>query len=290
MAKNNGKLILITGATGQQGGAALRLLREKGFPIRALTRHPDRPTARALVGQGTEVVRGDLKDPVILVRAMEGAYGVFGVQTPMEEGVQSETSQGINLVDAAKRSRVSHFVYSSVGSADRRTGIPHFDSKFRIEEHLRGSGLKNTILRPVFFMENWLRMRDAIEQGTIALPLEPDTRLQMISVYDIGVFVAMAFEHPGHWQGRAVDLAGDEMSMTDLAEAFGRMTGRNVAYVQISWDQFEQTAGHEMTVMYRWFQDVGYSVDIRALRQENPNLMTFERWLQSNWRPKAQTA
>ena len=107
MAKNNGKLILITGATGQQGGAALRLLREKGFPIRALTRHPDRPTARALVGQGTEVVRGDLKDPVILVRAMEGAYGVFGVQTPMEEGAQSEASQGINLVDAAKRSRVS---------------------------------------------------------------------------------------------------------------------------------------------------------------------------------------
>jgi len=78
--------------------------------------------------------------------------------------------------------------------------------------------------------------------------------------------------------------------MTDLALAFGRMVGRNVQYVQIPWDQFEQTAGPEMTLMYRWFQDVGYSVDIRALRQEHANMMTFERWLQSSWRPRAQTA
>src|SRR6185503_12374994 len=97
-----------------------------------------------------------------------------------------------------KRSRISHFVFSSVGSADRRTGIPHFDSKFRIEEHLRGTGLRYTILRPVFFMENWLGMRDTIESGTLALPLSPETRLQMIAVDDIGIFVTMALEHPGH--------------------------------------------------------------------------------------------
>src|SRR5260370_5921150 len=138
--KNKENVILITGATGQQGGAALRHLREKGFPIRALARHPERPQARALVGHGTEVVRGDLTDPASLARAMDGVYGVYSVQTPMEEGVQSEIGQGINLADAAKRSRLSHLVYSSVGSADRRTGIPPFDSKFRIEEHIRGSG------------------------------------------------------------------------------------------------------------------------------------------------------
>jgi len=290
VAKNTGKVVLITGATGQQGGASLRHLREKGFTVRALTRHPDRPKARALVGRGTEVARGDLSDPVSLVRALEGAYGVVGVLTPMENGVPGEISQGINLVDVAKRAGISHFVYSSVGSADRKTGIPHFDSKFQIEEHLRGSGLRYTILRPVFFMENWLPMRDTIEQGTLALPLTPDTRLQMISVDDIGVFVTMAFERPGHWEGRAVDLAGDELSMSDLALAFGRMIGRNVQYVQIPWDQFEETAGHEMTLMYRWFQDVGYSVDIGALRQEHANMATFERWLQSHWRLRVQTA
>src|SRR5438270_4791288 len=131
MPKNSGKLIVITGATGQQGGAALRQLREKGFPVRALTRHPDRPKARALVRRGTEVVRGNLDDPVSIMRAFEGAYGVFAVLTPMEEGVPNEVSQGINVTDVAKRAGVSHLVYSSVGSADRKTGIPHFDSKFQ---------------------------------------------------------------------------------------------------------------------------------------------------------------
>jgi uncharacterized protein YbjT (DUF2867 family) len=290
MARRNDRLILITGATGQQGGSAMRILREKGYPVRALTRHPDQPKAHSLVGPGTEIVRGDLTDAVSVMRAMDGVYGVYAVQTPMENGVESEVTQGINLVEAAKRSRVSHFVYSSVGSADRKTGIPHFDSKAAIEERVRSSGLRHTILRPVFFMENWLHMRDTIEQGTLALPLDPETRLQMISVRDIGVFVAMAFEHPGRWQGRAVDLAGDELSMTQLAESLGRLAGRAVSYAQIPWDRFEETAGREMTLMYRWFQDVGYSADIAALRQEHANLMNFERWLQSNWRPKVQTA
>jgi uncharacterized protein YbjT (DUF2867 family) len=181
-------------------------------------------------------------------------------------------------------------VYCSVGSADRRTGIPHFDCKFRIEEHIRGSGLRHTILRPVFFMENWLLSRDTIERGTLELPLTPDTRLQMIAVRDIGIFAGMAFEHPGHWQGRAVDIAGDELSIEDIAAALGRLAGRPVSYSQIPWQKFEESAGHDYTLMFRWFQDVGYSVDIAALRQEHPNLMNFERWLQSNWRPKVHTA
>jgi uncharacterized protein YbjT (DUF2867 family) len=290
MAKQNGKLILVTGATGQQGGAALRLLRDRGYPIRALTRHPDRPKAHALVGHGTEIVGGDLKDMTTLVRAVDGAYGVFSVETPMEEGAESEITQGINLADAAKRSRVSHFIYSSVASADRKTGIPHFDSKHRVEEHIRGTGLRYTIFRPVFFMENWLHMRETIEQGTLALPLEPDTRLQMIAVRDIATFVTMAFDHPGHWQGRTVELAGDELPIQEIADSLGRLAGRAVRYVQISWDKYEEAVGHEMTVMYRWFQDVGYSVDIAALRQEYPNLMPFERWLQANWRPKVSAA
>lgn len=290
MAKNDARTILITGATGRQGGASLRHLRAKGFPVRALSRHPDEPKASGLVGQGTEVVRGDLNDPASLTQALDGVYGVHAV-TPADHGdPASEIQQGLNITNAAQRSRVSHFVLSSVGSADRKTGIPHFDTKARIEEHLRGTGMRYTILRPVFFMENWLGMREAIELGTLALPLSPDTRLQMIATDDIGILVTMALEHPGHWQGRAVDIAGDELSMTRLAEAFGRMIGRNVQYAQVPWDKFEQKVGPEITTMYRWFEDVGYSVDITALRQEHPNLMSFERWLQRNWRPRAQTA
>ena len=283
MAKNSERVILVTGATGKQGGAAFRKLRERGYSVRALTRNPDKPEARALVGRGAEVVRGDLNDPASITRALDGAYGVYSVQDSLGQGIEAEVRQGIAVADAAKRSRISHLVYSSVGSADQKTGIPHFDSKFRIEEHIRGTGLRYTMFRPVFFMENWMASRQFIEQGAIALPLKPETLLQMIAVDDIGAFVAMAFEKPGHWQGRAVDLAGDDLSLADVAQAFGRITGRDVQYQQVPWDQFEQQAGHEIALMFRWFEEVGYHVDIPALRQEYPNLMGFERWLQTHW-------
>lgn len=282
MAKEEYRPILVTGATGKQGGAVYRSLRQRGYPVRALTRNPQQPKARALSGHGAEVVTGDLEDPDSLRAAMDGVYGVYSVQDSTG-GAEKEIREGINLADAAKRSRVSHFVYSSVGSADRKTGIPHFDSKFQIEEHLRGTGLACTILRPVFFMENWLGVRQHIEQGTLALPLSPETRLQMIAVDDIGAFAAMAFDNPGKWQGQAVDLAGDELSMNEIAEALGRASGREVRYITMPWDEFEQRAGREMTIMYRWFQDVGYHVDIASLRTQYPDLKTFEHWLRANW-------
>lgn len=288
--RNKSKLILVTGATGHQGGAALRHLRERGFSCRALTRDPAKPQARSLAGQGVEVARGDMEDPASLTRALDGVDGVYGVQTSQEAGVEAEIRQGIALVDAAKRLRISQFVYSSVAAADQRTGIPHFDSKFRIEERLRGTGMHFTILRPVFFMENWFGMRQSIEDGALALPLSPSTRLQMIAVDDIGGFIAMSFERPGKWKDRTFELAGDELSMAEIAAALGRASGREVEYRQIPWDEFEARAGREMTTMYRWFEDHGYHVDIGAVRQEYPRLETFDRWLNLNWHTATRTA
>lgn len=282
MAKKNQKLILVTGATGKQGGAVFHHLRTRGFEVRILTRHPEKPETRALAGHAVDIVQGDLNDPASLTRALDDVYGVYSVQD-WRDGAEAEIRQGINLADAANRAGVSHLVYSSVGSADQNTGIPHFDSKFRIEEHIRSTGIRYTIFRPVFFMENWLGGKEQIEQGTLALPLNPDTRFQMIAVDDIGAFVALAFEHAGHWEGRATDIAGDELSMTGIAQAFSTAIGREVRYRQIPWDEFEKKAGHEMTVMNRWFQDVGYHVDIGARRQELPSLTSFERWLNTKW-------
>jgi uncharacterized protein YbjT (DUF2867 family) len=288
--KNKSKLILVTGATGHQGGAALRHLTSRGFPCRALTRDPANPKARNLVGGGIEAVRGDMQDTASLTRALDGVYGIYGVQTPYESDADGEIRQGINLIDAAKRTRVTHFVYSSVGSADQHTGIPHFDSKFRIEEHLRGTGVPYTIVRPVFFMENLLNMRPAIDGGALSLPLDPATRLQMIAVDDIGGIVATIFEHPGKWQQRALEIAGDEISMAELAQALGRASGRDVEYRQVPWSDFEAKAGPETTKMFRWFQDVGYHADIGAVRQEYPKLTSFDRWLNSNWHAATRTA
>jgi uncharacterized protein YbjT (DUF2867 family) len=289
MAKGKGKTILVTGATGKQGSAVWRHVRSKGMSARAFTRDSDTPTARILVGRGSEVVRGDMDDAASLARAMDGVFGVYSVQPSHGEG-DAEVRLGVKVADAARRQDVNQFVYSSVGSADRKTGIPHFETKARIEEHVRNTGLHYTILRPVYFMENLLQMRDSVENGTLELPLSPDTRLQMIAVDDIGVFAAMAFDKPGHWQGRAVDIAGDEISMSELADMLGRAAGRNVTYHQVPWEQFEQKAGHELTLMFRWFEEVGYSVDISALRQEHSGLMDLQRWVQANWRPKVQTA
>jgi uncharacterized protein YbjT (DUF2867 family) len=288
--KNKNKLILVTGATGQQGGAVLRHLRERGFSCRAMTRDPDKPEARRLIGHGVEVVRGDMEDPASLARGVEGVNGVFSVQNWHTSSLESEVRQGINLIDAAKRARISHFVQASVASADQHTGVPHIDSKFPVEEHLRSTGMHYTIVRPVFFMEGWIDMRAMIESGTIAQPLSPETRLQMIALDDIGGVVATAFERPGKWQDRVFELAGDEASMTDLAQAFTRAAGREVQYQQVPWDAFEAQVGQELTKMYRLFQDSGFHVDISAVRQEYPKLTTFDHWLNENWHTATRTA
>jgi uncharacterized protein YbjT (DUF2867 family) len=227
---------------------------------------------------GVEVARGDYEDKPSLLRALEDVYGVFSVQSPFPDGVEAEIRQGIALIDAAHSSEIRHFVYSSVGSADQHTGIPHFESKWKIEEHLRGTGMPYTILRPVYFMENWLQMKTTIDQGKLMLPLSSETILQQIAVDDIGAFAAMAFEHPGKWQGTSTDIAGDESFLDQIAQTL------QSSYVLIPWGDFEKQAGHEMTVMYRWFEDVGYHADVAALRQQHPGLISFERWRNTFWR------
>ncbi len=274
-----GKTILVTGATGQQGGAALRHLREHGFGVRALTRDAQADKARALSGQGIEVVQGDIDDRASLDRALEGAYGAFSVQNFALTGVEGEVRQGQTLADAAKAAGLRHVVYSSVGSAHRQTGIPHFDSKFQIEEYIRSIDLPHTILRPVYFMENWFGSRDYILGGTLGQPLDPAKPLQQVAVDDIGAFAALAFADPDRWLGQAVDLAGDELTGPQSAEVFGRVIGRPVRYVQTSLDQIRQYMGDEGVTMFEWFDEVGYEADIPALRALYPRLTTLEQWL-----------
>jgi uncharacterized protein YbjT (DUF2867 family) len=280
--RNGGRLILVSGATGQQGGAVARSLLGRGIGVRALTRDPEKPEARELAELGAEVASGDLEDSSSIERVLDGVHGVFSVQQFWESGVEGEVRQGVLLADAAKEAGVDHYVYSSVGSAHRETGIPHFDSKWEVEEHVRASGVPYTVLRPVFFKQNWEFMRDPILGGTLPQPIDPDKPFQMIDANDIGVFATMAFEDPDRWIGREVDLAGDEMTMPEIADTFSRVIGRQVDYFQSPWDQFEEQMGEEYTVMYRWFNDYGYEADIAALREENPGLVSFEQYLRAN--------
>jgi uncharacterized protein YbjT (DUF2867 family) len=276
------RVILVSGATGQQGGTVARTLLDWGFAVRALTRDTDKAAARELADLGAEVVGGDLEDRESIERVLDGVYGVFSVQQFMETGVEGEVRQGVLLADAARAAGVEHIVYSSVGSAHRETGIPHFESKFEVEEHVRASGVPYTVLRPVFFMQNWEYMREPILGGTLPQPLDPDKPLQMIDADDIGVFAAMAFDDPERWIGREVDIAGDELTMPEIAGTLSRVIGHNVDYFQVPWEGFEEQMGEEYAVMYRWFNDHGYEANIAALRDEYPGLASFEQYLRGH--------
>jgi uncharacterized protein YbjT (DUF2867 family) len=223
-----------------------------------------------------------MEDRSSMERALAGAYGIFSVQNFWETGYDREVQQGKTVADAAKAAGVEHFVYSSVGSAHRQTGIPHFESKWGVEEHVRKIGLPYTILRPTYFMQNWEWTREMILGGTLAQPFDPDKPFRQVAVEDVGAFAAIAFEDSARWIGREADLAGDEQGMTEIAETIGRVIGREVSYYQVPWDQFEEHMGEELTVQYRWINDVGYEADIAALKEQHPGLITFERYLRTH--------
>ncbi|MDG5815599.1 NmrA/HSCARG family protein [Chitinispirillales bacterium ANBcel5] len=283
------KTILVTGSTGHQGGAVVRHLLKDGWKVCALTRNPEKIEAKELKNLGADVVKGDLTEKASLEKLLEGVYGVFSVQQPLEHGVDSEIMQGKALADAAKKAGVKHFVYSSVGSAETKTGIPFFDSKAEIEDHIKSLDLNYTILRPVYFMENLSdpAIRDKIYDGVLYLPLGPDVSLQLISVDDIGAFTALAFRKPEEFSKTELDIAGDELTGPEMATILSNAIGKNVVFNQEPLEQVrEYSAEHAM--MYDWFNLRGYSADISDLRNIIVDLDTFEDWVdKAGWHKAA---
>ncbi|MBN4001680.1 NmrA/HSCARG family protein [Nostoc sp. LPT] len=275
------RLILVTGATGNQGGAVARHLLQRGnFTVRAFVRDPNKPAAQALQQVGAELVVGDFSDRASLDHALQDVYGVFSLQTFLKGGLSAEIRDGKTVADAASSAGVQHFVYSSVGSAERNTGIPHFDSKFQVEEYIRAIRLPFTILRPVFFFYNYASsMRSMVEQGTLPLPLSPETKLQQLSEEDYGAMVAEVFDRPTEFLRREIEVASVEMTMSDIAAAFSHVLGKPVEYQQIPFEAFEQQAGEEITLMYRWLENVGYGANLVQLKHDFPAPTDFESYL-----------
>lgn len=269
--------ILVTGATGNQGGAVLRHLHGSGFDLRALTRTPDGEAARALAAQGIEVVQGDLDDVESLRAALEDVWGVFAVQNTWEAGVEREEEQGKRLARLAREAGVRHFVYSSVGSAERATGIPHFDNKWRVENEVRALGFpSHVILRPVFFMEN-LPSPWFLNGDTLATAMKPDTKLQMVAVGDIGRVGARAFIDADRLRGREIEIAGDEIGMAQAALVLARALGRDIQFVGYPIDAARER-NEDMALMLEWFERVGYGADIAALDAEFGSMTRLEDW------------
>jgi uncharacterized protein YbjT (DUF2867 family) len=258
--------ILVTGATGQQGGATARELLAAGHRVAAMTRNPDSDAARELAGLGAEIVQGDLNDEASLRSALAGKWGVFAVQNTWEAGVEGEEEQGKRIARLAKEAGVQHFVYASVGSADQDTGIPHFDNKYRVEETLRGLGFPSyVVLRPVFFMENlsspWFK--PAIDEGNLAIGMDPATRLQMIAVEDIGKYGRIAFEQHDELNGQALDIAGDALTPLEAAAKLSEAAGREITHFQVPIEDV-RSFSDDFATMLEWFDAVGYHADIEG--------------------------
>jgi len=276
------RTILITGVTGHQGGAVARALRGTGFSLRGLTRKPESERAVALARRGVDVVKGDLDDEATLRRALAGVWGVFSVQNTWEAGVEGEEAQGKRLATLAREAGVAHYVYTSVGSANQRTGVPHFDNKGRIEETVRGLRFpSHVILRPVFFMENLLAPY-SLQGSTLAVALGRGTKLQMIAVDDIGWFGARAFTAAAALNRREIDLAGDVRTMPEAAAILTEALGRPITFAQTPIEQVRQYS-EDTALMLEWFERVGYSADIAGLEREFGRALTkLPEWIKGH--------
>ncbi|TMQ60158.1 MAG: NmrA/HSCARG family protein [Candidatus Eisenbacteria bacterium] len=271
------RIVLVTGATGRQGGAVARSLVGKGFKLRGMTRKPEGEPAKALKVLGIEVVRADLDDADSVAKALDGAWGVFAVQNTWEAGVEREEQQGKRLAELARSKGVQHFVYSSVASAHRKTGIPHFDNKWRVEEVVRRLKFpSHAILRPVFFMENLFTPSFLMGDRLVAA-LKPTTPLQMVAVDDIGRVGARLFTDSEELEGREIDLGGDSATMVQAAQALSRGLSKPIRFVEIPIAEVRKNS-EDVARMLEWFERVGYNADIPALEREFGKLTKLEEW------------
>ena len=261
--------VLVSGATGNQGGAVIDhlLAAETEFDIRGLTRDATSETAQALEDRGVTMVEGDLYDKESLHPHFDDVDAVFAVTNFWTEGYEGQVEQGKNLADAAASADIDQFVFSGVGSHEKETGIPHFDSAWEIEQYAADLGVPLTVLQPVFFFQNLEAFVEDILEGTLALPLEEDVSLQMVDVDDVGHAAAVALENPAEFVGERYDLAGDERTLAETAAAISEISGVDVEPYHVPIEDAYEDFGEEFTVMCEWFNDVGYDADINALSE-----------------------
>ena len=273
--------IAVVGATGQQGGATADALIEAGAAVRAMVRDTGSQAARELRERGAQLAAADLDQKETLVSAFRGADAVFAMTTfTGPKGTDGEVEYGKAIGNAARAAGVRRVVYSSVGGAERHTGIPHFESKRLVEEHLEGLGLATAFVRPTFFMDNFARWAPTVEDGelVVRLPLPAGIPLQMVAARDIGRVAATVLLHPDRLPGGTVEIAGDELTGEQIAAALGKAEGRNARYEPLPLDILSDNP--DAQAMYSWFaQPPAYQADFRLTRDLDPQVWDFPAWL-----------
>lgn len=279
------RLVVVTGATGRQGGATAHRLLAAGRPVRALARNTAAPAARALQAAGADLVRADLDDPSSLPAALEGAAGLFAVPPvafgPAGTDTELEVARGRALADAAAQAGVEHVVFTGIASTPGRPGGS--EGKKRIEDRLRERIGSVTVLRPVRFMSNYLGGTpmgiDGIADGVHRHLFPPDEPVQIIAVEDIAEFAALAFDQPARFAGRTLELAGDAPTPAEAVAAISEATGTSVRYEQITAAETAAFPPEIARVRERWSAGSRWHADIEALRVIHPGLRTLADWL-----------
>ncbi|PYY19301.1 MAG: nucleoside-diphosphate sugar epimerase [Acidobacteria bacterium] len=261
--------ILVTGATGKQGGTLARLLLSRGHQVRALTRNPNCEAATKLKKLGAEVARGSMEDSVSMTGAMRGIDAVFLVTTPFESGVEEEARQGRTVADAAANAGVGHVVYSSLPQVQTKTGIPFFDSKATIEGHITSLGIPYTILAPAFFMENLSGPYyvPGLHEGHLRVALSAACRLQMVSVEALASFAALVLEQRQAFAGKRIEIASDELTPTEVAQTLSRAIGRNISYCRTPIKEVRAWSA-DLATWYDWLDHIGTHIDIERLMSD----------------------
>ncbi|MDJ1133944.1 NmrA/HSCARG family protein [Streptomyces iconiensis] len=300
--------VLVTGATGRQGGATARALRAAGVPVRALVRDPATDRAKAVEALGVELVTGDLRDRDSVVRAAEGARAVFSVQMPefTAEGVdfEGEVTQGVNLVEGAKAAGVPQFVHTSVSGAGQHTETPGWaegrwaameptmGAKSAIQDRVRAAGFRHwTLIKPAFFMDNFLPslaylFPRGIEGGLVTL-LNPGTRLSLVAVDDIGRTAAAAIAEPERFDGVELELASDYLPMTEVAEVLSRALGRRLTAPDMTEEEAVAAGMPPMGASHQWLNVAGQPARPQYARDLGIPLTSFENWALEHMRADA---
>lgn len=291
------KIILVTGATGAQGGAVIDALQGSGFALRALVRNPSSASAAALASQGVELVRGDFDDSESLKRAMKDVFGVFSVQTPpTANDPDFEVRTARKLVDAARKAGVGIFVHTSVaragdhesfvGWSEQRWWPVYWTSKDAANEAVRNAGFRHwVILKPAYMMDNLVAPKShwmypgLKSRATFETAMKPNTRLHFVAAADVGRFAAAAFADPSRFDKQEIDLASEALTMTEVADVVSEVTGKRVAAQHYSArEAVERGNPPGLTESQVWANVEGYKVDTEQANNRGIVLERLSDW------------
>ena len=268
------ELVLVGGATGNQGNAVVDELLERGYAVRCLTRKPEGKKALRIADRCAELVQGDYSDPASLDLAMKGVDKVFFYSGYS----RNELAEGNNVIAAAKQAGIKHLVYSSGAAAEPGKGVAG-SPKMQIELNLVQSGVPYTVLRPVAFMENFDGQQQRILANGIVESRSPDRILAFISIRDIGFFAGEAFDHPDVWLDRAENIAGDRMTVREYVDTFSQVMGTEIVYTRMPLEEYLAALPKPIRPLFQWYDQVGYDADVDALQANYPGLMTLNGYL-----------